>query len=202
MSKRLHCALLGISLAATTLATEAEARLDHGPVASTYGEERARPSAKSAAPRRSERVTPSRRKSARHNQARRSVLKSRAMTAGHGGGGTSRDCLKPEARALLGQIESQFGPVEIVSTCRPGAVIAGSGKPSKHRYGLAIDFSAGARKGAIVQWLLANHHAGGTMTYSRMSHIHVDIGQRFVSLNSGGGRGRRTASLRKRASRS
>ena len=26
------------------------------------------------------------------------------------------------------------------------------------------------------------------MTYARMNHIHVDIGQRFVSLNSGGGR--------------
>ena len=193
---------LGLALAATTLATEAEARLDNGPIASTYGEERARPSAKSAAPRRQARATPSRRKSARYNQARRGDLGGRAMTAGHDGGGTSRDCLQPEARALLERIESQFGPVQIVSTCRPGAVIAGSGKPSKHRYGLAIDFDAGARKGAIVQWLIANHNAGGTMTYAGMSHIHVDIGQRFVSLNSGGGRGRRTASLRNRASRS
>ena len=93
-------------------------------------------------------------------------------------------CLQPQAQALLGRIEAQFGPVQIISTCRPGAVIAGSGKPSKHRYGLAIDFNAGGRKGAIVQWLIANHHSGGTMTYSGMNHIHVDIGPRFVSLGS------------------
>jgi hypothetical protein len=28
--------------------------------------------------------------------------------------------------------------------------------------------------------------AGGTMTYRNMSHIHVDIGPRFVSLGAGG----------------
>jgi len=92
--------------------------------------------------------------------------------------------------ALLARIEAQFGPVNVVSTCRPGARIAGSGKPSKHGFGLAVDFDAGSRKGAIVNWLRANHHAGGTMTYARMSHIHVDIGPRFVSLGSGGGRRR------------
>jgi uncharacterized protein YcbK (DUF882 family) len=74
--------------------------------------------------------------------------------------------------------------VKVISTCRPGAVIAGSGKPSKHRYGLAVDFDAGSRKQAIVNWLIANHRSGGTMTYARMSHIHVDIGPRFVSLGS------------------
>lgn len=108
----------------------------------------------------------------------------------HGGGGTSRSCLTTEARALLGRIEANFGAVQIVSTCRPGAVIAGSGKPSKHRYGQAIDFNAGGRKGAIVSWLIANHHSGGTMTYAGMNHIHVDIGYRFVKLNHGGRRAR------------
>lgn len=101
------------------------------------------------------------------------------------GGGASRACLQAPARALLDQIEQKFGAVSVISTCRPGAVIAGSGKPSKHRYGLAVDFDAGARKGQIVQWLIANHHAGGTMTYRNMSHIHIDIGARFVSLGSG-----------------
>ena len=103
-----------------------------------------------------------------------------------GGGGASRSCLQAEARALLARIEQNFGPVSVISTCRPGAVIAGSGKPSKHRYGLAVDFDAGGRKGQIVQWLIANHHSGGTMTYGNMSHIHVDIGQRFVSLGARG----------------
>jgi uncharacterized protein YcbK (DUF882 family) len=112
-------------------------------------------------------------------------LKSRSFTK-YASGGTSRSCLQPQARALLNRIESQF--VSIVSTCRPGAVIATSGKPSKHRYGLAIDFSAGSRKGAIVNWLIKNHHSGGTMTYRGMNHIHVDIGHRFVSLAANSGR--------------
>jgi uncharacterized protein YcbK (DUF882 family) len=114
-------------------------------------------------------------------------LKNRSFTK-YASGGASRSCLQPQARALLNRIESQFGPVSIVSTCRPGAVIATSGKPSKHRYGLAIDFNAGSRKGAIVNWLIKNHHSGGTMTYRGMNHIHVDIGHRFVSLGAGGRR--------------
>ncbi len=196
MSTRLIGVTLGVAIAASALSTSAKAKLDHSPVVSNYSEETTRSAARPDQRRNQARATPSRRNSARSRLARPRGIEGRAMTAGHGGGGSSRDCLKPEARALLGSIESQFGPVQIVSTCRPGAVIAGSGKPSKHRYGLAIDFNAGARKGAIVQWLIANHHAGGTMTYAGMSHVHVDIGQRFVSLGSGGGRGRRTASLR------
>ena len=91
------------------------------------------------------------------------------------------------ARNLLGRIESQFGPVSVISSCRPGAVIATTGKPSKHRYGQAIDFEAGSRKQEIVQWLIANHHSGGTMTYRDMSHIHVDIGYHFVQLGANSG---------------
>ena len=53
----------------------------------------------------------------------------------------------------------------------------------------AIDFSAGGRKAAIVQWLIANHHSGGTMTYRDMDHIHVDVGYHFVSLGANSGRG-------------
>ncbi len=99
-----------------------------------------------------------------------------------------RGCLRPAARALLDRIEGQFGPMQLISTCRPGARIAGSGRISKHASGEAIDFNAGGRKGAVVQWLIANHKSGGTMTYAGMSHIHVDVGQHFVALNSGGGR--------------
>jgi hypothetical protein len=116
-------------------------------------------------------------------------LQGRAMTASRSGGGgasASRGCLQAPARALLDRIEAQFGAVKVISTCRPGARIAGSGKPSKHGFGLAVDFDAGGRKGAIVSWLRANHNSGGTMTYRNMSHIHVDIGPRFVSLGAGG----------------
>ena len=105
--------------------------------------------------------------------------------------GTSRTCLSSGARNLLARIEAQFGAVGIVSTCRPGAVIAGSGRPSRHASGNAIDFNAPAgRKADVVRWLIANHRAGGVMTYARMNHIHVDIGHRFVALGTGGG-GRR-----------
>jgi hypothetical protein len=102
-------------------------------------------------------------------------------------GGTSRACLTPAARGLLTRIEAQFGPVRIVSTCRPGAVIAGSGRPSRHASGNAIDFHAPAgRKAEAVRWLIANHRSGGVMTYASMNHIHVDIGRRFVALGAGG----------------
>ena len=99
------------------------------------------------------------------------------------GSATSRSCLTSEARALLNSIEKKFGRVEIVSTCRPGARIATSGRPSKHASGEAIDFRSNGKKRAIVNWLIENHSDGGTMTYSDMDHIHVDVGHHFVALN-------------------
>ncbi len=96
-----------------------------------------------------------------------------------------RACLTQAARALLDRIEQNFGRVEVVSTCRPGAFIAGTGRPSRHASGNAVDFKAGARKPAILEWLIANHRSGGIMTYAGMDHIHVDIGPRFVSLAGG-----------------
>lgn len=99
--------------------------------------------------------------------------------------GTDRGCLTQPARALLGRIQAQFGRVQIVSTCRRGARVASTGKISKHATGEAIDFNApSGKKQAVIKWLLANHHSGGIMTYSGMTHIHVDIGYRFVSLGS------------------
>src|SRR5262249_47283302 len=96
-----------------------------------------------------------------------------------------RTCLTPPARALLERIEERFGPVQLVSTCRPGATIAATGRPSRHASGNAIDFNAGGRKAEIVQWLIDNHHDGGTMTYAEMDHIHVDIGAYFLSIAGG-----------------
>jgi hypothetical protein len=102
--------------------------------------------------------------------------------------GARLTCLKPAARELFERIEAQFGPMQIISTCRSGARIAGSGRISKHASGEAVDFDAGRRKGDVVRWLIANHKSGGTMTYSDMSHIHVDIGRHFVALNAPSGR--------------
>ena len=96
---------------------------------------------------------------------------------------SNRGCLSSEARALLGRIQSRFGNVQIISTCRPGARIATTGKVSKHASGQAIDFRVPGRKKEVVSWLINNHHSGGTMTYSDMDHIHVDVGYRFVALN-------------------
>jgi hypothetical protein len=96
-----------------------------------------------------------------------------------------RKCLSKPAHELLDKIEARFGPVRVISTCRPGARIAGSGRISRHASGNAVDFDAGSRKGAIIKWLVANHKTGGTMTYPDMSHIHIDIGQHFVSLAGG-----------------
>ena len=104
----------------------------------------------------------------------------------YGGGSkasTSRGCLTTSTRALLNRIEGRFGAVKIVSTCRPGARIRGTGKRSKHASGEAVDFVApNGKKAELVRWLIANHRSGGTMTYPGMNHIHVDVGYRFVSL--------------------
>ncbi|MEQ1697562.1 MAG: D-Ala-D-Ala carboxypeptidase family metallohydrolase [Hyphomicrobiaceae bacterium] len=102
------------------------------------------------------------------------------------GGEASRSCLTSEARSVLNKIEAKFGRVEIVSTCRPGARIATSGRPSKHASGRAIDFRVRGQKSQVIQWL-RNNHGGGTMTYSDMDHIHVDVGHRFVALNRDSG---------------
>lgn len=96
-----------------------------------------------------------------------------------------RSCLTAAARALLDRIEQQFGPVQVISTCRPGATIRGTWRRSRHASGNAVDFKAGSRKAAIVAWLIANHRRGGTMTYAGLDHIHVDIGPRFVSIAGG-----------------
>lgn len=96
-----------------------------------------------------------------------------------------RKCLTKPVHDLLDKVEARFGPVKVISTCRPGATIAGTGRISRHASGNAVDFEAGSRKGAIINWLVANHKTGGTMTYPDMSHIHIDIGQHFVSLAGG-----------------
>ena len=75
--------------------------------------------------------------------------------------------------------------MRVISTCRPGATIAGTGRISRHASGNAVDFDAGNRKAEVVEWLIANHHEGGTMTYANMDHIHIDIGPPFVSIAGG-----------------
>jgi len=115
------------------------------------------------------------------------AISSAAIAAESSGGGnsTSISCLTPPARALILRIEAQFGPMEVISTCRPGAVVRDTGRPSRHASGNAVDFIAGNRKGAVVAWLIANHGGGGTMTYPDSPHIHVDVGPHWVQLAGG-----------------
>ncbi len=88
-------------------------------------------------------------------------------------------CLPASIKNKLAQIRKKFGPVRIVSTHRPGARIAGSGKRSYHASCRAVDFHPPKGKyGAVARWLKANHK-GGVGTYScGMHHIHIDNGPR------------------------
>ena len=190
MSKRLYTALLGVAIAVLA-AGAAEARVNDKSAISSHSSLSRTGVSQNFKARSSQRYATA--KSSKHTASARSgrghtrTASRRAVRSYDGG--SSRSCLSSAARGLLNRIEAQFGAVEIVSTCRPGAVIAGSGKPSLHRHGQAIDFSAGSRKGAIVNWLIANHHSGGTMTYRDMNHVHVDIGYHFVSLGANSRRG-------------
>lgn len=87
----------------------------------------------------------------------------------------SRACLTAQTLALLAQLEGQFGSVKVISTCRPGAVIAGSGRPSQHRYGKAVDFvPSPGQRASVIAWLRQNS-TGAVITY-RSGHVHFDTG--------------------------
>ena len=198
MSKRLVTASLALAFASLATPTLARPFNDHGPdfQQQYYDGERNRSSERDSddgdrVTQRAQRRQVGKREGRGDTspRERKNDLAARSMTGNAGGVGTSRTCLTGPTRALLARIEGVFGPMQIISTCRPGARVAGSGRPSKHGSGQAIDFNApSGRKGEVIRWLIANHKSGGTMTYAGMSHIHVDVGQRFVSLNSGGGR--------------
>lgn len=88
-------------------------------------------------------------------------------------------CLPASIKARLAQIRAKFGKVRIISTHRPGARIAGSGRASYHASCRAVDFHPPKGKyRQVVRWLKANHK-GGVGTYScAMHHIHMDNGPR------------------------
>lgn len=94
-----------------------------------------------------------------------------------GGSAASAACMPSELKALLNRIEGRFGSVQVVSTDRPGARIAGSGRMSYHASCRAVDFNPPAGKyDAVVAWLHDNH-GGGVGTYGcGMHHIHIDTG--------------------------
>lgn len=95
--------------------------------------------------------------------------------ASHGSASASINCLTPATRAMWDRLKAQFPNVKPISTCRPGATIAGSGRPSYHRYGMAVDLNAGRNKRAVVAWLRRQRIF--VMTYASMSHVHFNLGQ-------------------------
>ena len=99
--------------------------------------------------------------------------------AGTSANAASTGCLPGSVKAKLAQIRSKFGPVRIVSTHRPGARIAGSGKRSYHASCRAVDFHPPRGKHRQVASWLKRNHSGGVGTYScGMHHIHIDNGPR------------------------
>lgn len=104
-----------------------------------------------------------------------------------GRSGSNISCLTSETQRAWRNLKNAFPSVYPISTCRSGAVIATTGKPSQHRYGKAIDFDTGGHsKSKIVAWLRSNH-SGGIMTYKDMDHIHMDTGPSFVKLGAWSG---------------
>jgi uncharacterized protein YcbK (DUF882 family) len=90
---------------------------------------------------------------------------------------TSTGCLPGDVKSALWEIQKKFGKISVVSTHRPGARIAGSGRQSYHASCRAVDFKAPSGKhSAVVSWLKSNF-SGGVGTYScSMHHIHIDNG--------------------------
>ncbi len=87
----------------------------------------------------------------------------------------SMNCVVPELRDLIRQVQAKFGPVQVISTCRPGAKIRGTGKPSLHASGRAVDFRA-KNKRAVVAWLRKQGRCG-VMVYKNSNHVHLDVGR-------------------------
>jgi uncharacterized protein YcbK (DUF882 family) len=89
----------------------------------------------------------------------------------------SQTCVPSELKLLLDDVERHFGPVQVISTHRPGATVAGTGRRSKHADCRAVDFNPPRGKyREVADWLKQNHD-GGVGTYAcGMNHIHIDNG--------------------------
>jgi len=102
---------------------------------------------------------------------------------------TSRACLTSQTRSILNALEARVGAVKIVSTCVVKN-IAGTGRRSYHSYGMAVDFHT-RNKAAAIAFLKTQPVL--VMTYSNMSHVHFNTGQKgaiFAANAYGGGKKR------------
>lgn len=98
---------------------------------------------------------------------------------GYAKASTSRSCLTSDTRAVLSRLEARVGKVQVVSTCRPGAKIAGTNRQSKHAIGRAVDFNT-RRKGEAIAFLRSQ--GVFVMTYCNLSHVHFNTGQSGTSF--------------------
>lgn len=86
----------------------------------------------------------------------------------------SVSCLKPQTHALWLRVKARFPDATAISTCRAGAIIAGTNRPSFHRYGMAVDFNTRNKAGAIS---FLRSQGVFVMTYCDSGHIHFNHGQ-------------------------
>ena len=108
----------------------------------------------------------------------RSAARSRGLNT------ASRGCLTGDTQRVLSGLEARFGAVKVISTCRPGARIAGNGRPSQPGFGRAVDFvPRPGQRAAALAWLRANAN-GAVITYAS-GHIHFDTGGYRVYASSG-----------------
>lgn len=98
---------------------------------------------------------------------------------GYAKASTSRSCLTGDTRAVLNRLEARVGKVQIVSTCRPGATIRGTGRQSKHAIGRAVDFNTRNKQAAIS---FLRSQGVFVMTYCGMGHVHFNTGQSGASF--------------------
>ena len=88
-------------------------------------------------------------------------------------------CLPGALKSRLDQVRRKFGNVQVVSTFRRGARIAGTGRRSLHASCRAVDFTPPRGQYRQVAAWLKQVHGGGVGTYScGMHHIHIDNGPR------------------------
>jgi hypothetical protein len=110
------------------------------------------------------------------------------------GPSTAPGCLPAEIKAALARVRADCGRVQVVSTPRPGARIAGSGRRSYHASCRAVDFNApkGCALGVLSGW------QGGLGVYSgAMNHLHIDNGPRVRFAHGGGRRAAKTRTARR-----
>jgi uncharacterized protein YcbK (DUF882 family) len=89
----------------------------------------------------------------------------------------SEGCLPAKVKGMLSTVRKKFGPIQVVSTNRPGARILGSGNKSYHSSCRAADFNPPKGKYKQVVAFLKSNWSGGVGTYScNFHHIHIDNG--------------------------